>query len=177
MKTIYGLMILSAMISGCTGSRYLLSDKGKDKRFLVNTIHESYKKDGISKKPMLVIDGLAYKYTDLKNHKLELSKNSIENIAILKNEAAARIYNKDAVAGVVLITTKQQPNKEPVSLDKSKILFLLEDKAISKDEMGKIDPKEIESIDVIKDKSTIKQYTTDDYDGVVIIHKKKKLDS
>ena len=40
--------------------------------------------------------------------------------------------------------------------------------------MEKISPDDIESIDVIKGKEKIKEYTQENYDGVIIIHMKKK---
>jgi hypothetical protein len=51
---------------------------------------------------------------------------------------------------------------------------LLEDKEISESEMKKIDPNDINLINVIKDKEKVKQYTSENYDGVIIIHMRGK---
>jgi hypothetical protein len=39
--------------------------------------------------------------------------------------------------------------------------------------MNKLNPQEIDAIDVIKSKDEIIKYTSLDYDGVVVIHMKK----
>lgn len=62
---------------------------------------------------------------------------------------------------------------EPSSIEASKILFLLDDKEISKEDMDKIAPNTILSINVIKDKEKITQYTFKEYDGVIVIRTKK----
>ncbi len=50
---------------------------------------------------------------------------------------------------------------------------MLGDQQISQEELQKIDPIDIKSIDVIKEKESVKKYTSEDYDGVVIITMKK----
>lgn len=175
MKTIFRLLILAILISGCTGNRYLLSDKGKDKRFLIDAIKEASKTGEMSQKPMIVIDGIPYRYDkELKNKRLQLTKNDIKQIDKVKKDVGIKIYGDAAKEGLLLITTKSNFNKDSKSIDKSKVLILLEDREISKNEMDNINPNDIESIDVIKDKEKVKQYTTENYDGVVIIHMKKK---
>jgi tetratricopeptide (TPR) repeat protein len=59
------------------------------------------------------------------------------------------------------------------SLPDANVLFLIGDRQISKEELQTIDPNDIESIEVIKDKSIVSKYTTDNYDGVIIITMKK----
>lgn len=175
MKTLYRLLILMFLISGCTGNRYLLSDKGKDKRFLLEAIKEASKTGEMSQKPMIIVDGIPYRYDkELKNKRLQLTKNDIKQIDRVKKEVGIKIYGDDAKEGLLLITTKSNSNKDSKSVDKSKVLILLEDREISKSEMDKINPNDVESVDVIKDKEKVKQYTSESYDGVVIIHMKNK---
>jgi len=175
MKRIYGILILFFLISGCANNRYLLIDKGKDKRFLVAAIDKAAKTGETSRKPLIVVDGIPYRYNkELKKERLQLEKKDIKQIDIIKKDVAIKIYGDEAQSGLVLITAKTSPAKDSKSMDESKVLFLLEDKEISKSEMEKIDPTDIESIDVIKNKEKVKQYTSDEYDGVVIIHMKKK---
>jgi tetratricopeptide (TPR) repeat protein len=59
------------------------------------------------------------------------------------------------------------------SLSDPKILFLIGDRQISQEELQTIDPNDIESIEVIKEKSNVSKYTSDNFDGVVIITMKK----
>jgi uncharacterized protein YcfL len=173
-KTKLKLFLFALLISGCSSNRYLLTDKGNDKNFLIETINEYSKNGEISKKPIIVVDGVPNRFDyELKNKKLQLSKAEIKKIESLKNDVGIRLYGDYAKGGVLIVTTNSYVSKEPTT-DKNKILFLLEDKAISESEMEKIDPKDIDSIDVIKDKEKVKQYTSENYIGVVIIHLKKK---
>jgi len=171
------ILIGSILLCGCSTNRYLLTDSGKDKTFLIASIKELAKKGEISHKPLIVIDGIPYRFdVELKDKRLPLSKKDIQQVDRLKEEVGMKIYGAYAKGGVLLITTKSYSIKksQPVDLDKSRILILLDDKVISKSEMDKIDANEIESIDVVKDKEKVKQYTSENYDGVVVIHMKKR---
>lgn len=175
MKKIILFLLLPILISSCSSNRYLLADKGNDKNYLAEIIKEKSKAREISTKPLIVVDGVPCRYDlELKNKKLELLKEEISTINGLKHDAGIAIYGHYADGGVLIITTKSYAIKHPESLDKKNILFLLGDKAISNSEVEKISPDDIESIDVIKGKEKIKGYTQENYDGVIIIHLKKK---
>jgi hypothetical protein len=174
MKTLIRLFILSIFLHSCSVNRYLLTDEGKDKRFLINTINESFKSGKIQKKPIIVVDGKPYRYDyELKSKKLQLSKNDIRRIDILEKDVGIEMYGDYAENGVIILSTQSNYSNDSKSFSDSKVLILLEDKEISKDEMEKISPRDIISIDVIKDKEIIKKYTSEAYDGVIVIHIKK----
>jgi hypothetical protein len=40
--------------------------------------------------------------------------------------------------------------------------------------MEKLDPMQIDSIEIVKEKETVLKYTDENYDGVIIIHLKKE---
>jgi hypothetical protein len=174
MKTISILLISIFLLNSCSSNRYLLTDKGKDSKFLVKTIKKSSNSGEIARKPIIVVDGTPYRYDhELKTKGLQISKNEIKDLVILKKDAGVEIYGDNAKDGVILLTTKSGSDNDNKSFDNSKVLVLLEDKAISKSEMEAINPKDIESIEVIKDKVKAKKYTSEDYDGIIIIHMKK----
>jgi len=163
------------ILSGCSGSRYLLTDSGRDKRFLINKIRESSRLGETQKKPIIVLDGKPYRYDfELKNQRLQIARNDIKSIDILKDDVGTRIYGDFAKDGVLIVTTKKGSDNKPRSLDDSKVLIMLEDRVISKSEMEAIDPNDIQAIDIYKDRETVRKYTSEEYDGVVIIHLKKK---
>lgn len=175
MKKITLLLILAFLINSCSSNRYLLTDKGNEKNYLSKTIKEKSKSGEISTKPLIVVDGVPYRHNmELKNKKLDLSKDEISTINVLKHDAGIAIYGHYADGGVLIITTKSYAAAHSESIDKKNILFLLGDKSISNSEVEKISPDDIESIDVIKDKEKIKKFTQENYDGVIIIHLKKK---
>ncbi len=175
MKNPFLFLILIVLLSGCVSKRYVLTDAGKDKRFLMTAIRKASKTGQTTKKPMLVVDGVPYRYdVELEDQPLQLASMDIKQIDVIKEDIAKRVYGDPANKGVLLITTKagSKPKAKPV--DQDNVLFLLEGREISKSELGTIDPNDIESIDVVKDKAMLKQYTSKAYDGVVIIHLKKK---
>ena len=138
MKTIFKLLLIGLIISSCSTNRYLLLDKGKDKYFLANKIKEMAKNGDISKRPIIVIDGEPYRYDyELKNAKLKISKDDIKQIDRVKLDVGIKIYGEAGKNGVLLITTKSDTTTVSKSFDKSKVLILLEDKEISKEEMNK----------------------------------------
>lgn len=174
MKTMYKVLTLVILLSGCVSNRYLLTDNGKDSKFLIEKIKEAQRTGDISKKPIIVVDGIPHRFDkELKQNRLQLAKKDIKQVDVLKKEMGLKIYGEAAKDGVLLITTKASAKQGSEPIVSTKVLILLEDREISKSEMDKINPNDIESIDVIKDSDKVKQYTTGDYDGVVIIHMKK----
>jgi hypothetical protein len=178
MRNILLILIFGVLIS-CSSSRYLLTDNNQDKKYLVDYIKDLENQGKITNKPLIVIDGLAFGYDNLKVNKIPLGKTDIFKIDCLSKdtEVATSIYGDRGKSGVLLITTKKSQvgfqEKSPKSMDDSKVLFLIGDQKISQEELQKIDANDIEAIEVIKAKESVKKYTSEEYDGVVIITMKK----
>ncbi|WP_299113108.1 M56 family metallopeptidase [uncultured Winogradskyella sp.] len=86
-------------------------------------------------------------------------------------QAIAKSMNNDDVFIIELDDTK---NKIFISDEDGKNpLFIIDDKEVSKDEISDLDPDDIESVTVLKDKSAIEKYGDKAKDGVVIIKTKK----
>ncbi|MEZ4855227.1 MAG: hypothetical protein R2812_01975 [Gelidibacter sp.] len=216
----------------------MLKDQDKkDSEFLIRKINEA-KTNGelTSNKPIIVVDGKPKRYHfELKENKLDFYKSDIKKIDILKNDVGIRIYGEFAKKGVVVITTKNLDKEAETSLTslvknknvlifldgneatnddiqkvdpndvdtvevlkkeaakklfpdkdldgliyiktkkpflKANILFLVDNKETDKDQVMSIDPKDIQSLTVIKDKEAMKKYTQKEYDGIVVIEMK-----
>ena len=54
------------------------------------------------------------------------------------------------------------------------VLFIVDEKIVSQDELQSINPEDIESMNVYKDNEEIAKYSSKDYDGVIVITLKKK---
>ncbi len=131
-------------------------------------------KDG--NKPIIYIDGKKYDYSVLKL----LDPDKFATISVVKGEKALREYN--ASDGVIIITTKENTGKEAVksdSFDKNqpfgKLKIEQEPKIIVNGKvfnhsLSTIDPKEIETINVIKGEKATKEYNSPN--GVIIIKTK-----
>lgn len=90
---------------------------------------------------------------------------NIESITVLKEK------NK-----ILIISKKdKQPSKNKVEIKvQEKVLYYVDDVKKSEFDIKSIDPESIESIEVIKNKDVISQYTGEECDGIVYITTKKK---
>lgn len=90
------------------------------------------------------------------------------------NQDLTKIYGVQAINGVIFIKSipllADNKTVQPVG----KILFMLGDKRITKEEAMDIDPETIESIDIIKSQDEIAHYTTENIESVVIIKLKNE---
>lgn len=170
MKNHIYILVCIFLLSSCTSNRYLLTDKGQDGNFLIQRIKVLAKEGQISKTPILVIDGYPHRYeVELKKEKLNISKNDIKSIEILKSKTATNIYGESGKKGVMIITTTNENKMTDLMKPEENVLVLLEGNKISIEDMKKIDPKDIKSIEIIKSKNEIIKYTADDYQGVILI--------
>jgi hypothetical protein len=175
MKLFFPFLVILLIASSCTSNRYVLSDSNDDKDFLKQQIKVYKKTKGISNKPIIVLDGIPYRYShELKEKPLTISKSDIKEISILKKEAALRIYGDFAKGGVLLITTKVE--REPIQksndnkgFDDKNILFIVDGKIVERSFALSLNPNDIETLTVIKNKEDIMDYTSGNYDGVILI--------
>lgn len=103
-KIILGFIIFLSF-STYSQNRYELLDKGKEKLFLSDFISKMTESGSITNEPVVVVDGKPYRYQDLENQKLPLSKFAIEKIELLKKTVGIAIYGSYGEAGVLIITT------------------------------------------------------------------------
>lgn len=97
-------------IISCSKSPYSLSDTDENKDYLINYISELEKKELITDKPTLVLNGEAFSYNELKKIELELYRKDIDSIYAYfkKNDAGAKnIYGENGKQGVILIKVKK----------------------------------------------------------------------
>lgn len=173
------LLVVIAMVFSCTSQkRYLLKDNNDDKYFLVDILKEEKRNGKLSHKPIVVVDGVPFRYDyELKNQPLNLYKTDIDRIEVINRKAGISLYGNYAKDGVAVITTNSVKEKSKKSLGRIsgdyKILFILNDKIVGENVIETLDPNTIDSMDVIKNKEAISKYTSEDYDGVIIIRQKK----
>ena len=165
---IFGLLTFSGF-----SQDYLLADENSDKTMIADFIEKSIAEKKLKKNPVIVVNERVLKDNHL--DKLNFYKSDILEFSLvaMDNPQMVDIYGEQSLNGVLLIETKPFQEKAAKSISDSKVLFLINDKPITQAELEKINPDTIESVDVIKDKKEIAKYTTDEYDGVVIIKLKK----
>lgn len=108
MKKIISAAFLLLSLSIYSQNRYELTDEGNDKLFLSDSISKMAVKGLITDKPIVVIDGKPYRFQDLENQKLELSKVEIAKIIAIDKQKGINIFGNYGEAGVVIVTTNRQ---------------------------------------------------------------------
>jgi len=105
MKKVILVFIVLLSFSTYSQNRYELLDKGNEKIFLSDFISKMTESGSITNQPIVVLDGKPYRFQDLENQKLPLSKLAIEKIELLKKPVGISIYGSYGEAGVLIITT------------------------------------------------------------------------
>lgn len=106
--------LLLATISAFSQSRYELSDKGKEKFYLSDSISNLAKAGKITDKPIVVVDGIPHRFQDLEKEKLVLSKMEISKIIAMDKQKGISIYGTYGEAGVLIVTTNRSSYQKRV---------------------------------------------------------------
>ena len=150
--------------------------------------NENALKDG-KDNPLYIVEGKEIEEVEMK----EIDPNRIKEVNVFKGEMAADKYGDKGKNGVVEIKLKEVQigakevvvkgygKKESnetmgVTINKNASpLFYVDGKSITSEEMKKIKPNDIESVNVLKGDSAIKKYGEKAKDGVVEITMKKPI--
>ncbi len=138
----------------------------KDETAMIDTISK------ISDDALYLIDGKVVSHDIFKN----LNPDHIESVEVIKGESAIKMYGKKGENGVVFVKMKSGENKpEGLSFrvnglqsDKD-ILFLINGKASSMEEVKLLRIEDIQSIEVIKGENAREKYGNKAKNGVVTI--------
>lgn len=131
-------------------------------------------------KPLVFIDGQKSDFGKIK----DFSPDEIDNINVLKDASAVELYGEEAKNGVILINTKQgKGNSKPTTIARKNVsvlnlnsdnqLVILDGKEVSPEVIKQISPDNIESISVLKEKSSTEIYGEKGKHGTIIITSKK----
>lgn len=168
----YLVIILGLSLIGCSSKKYVLADLNADNQRLVELLTKLKKEQTIKNNPVVVINEKVVGKDELK--RLKIFNSEIVEIAVIEKNKAdmKKIYGDQSKNGIILITTKPIHDIISKNTTKSTILFILDGKPISKEQMEKISTNNIKTVTVIKDKKKILKYSKESYDGVVIIEMK-----
>jgi len=84
------------------------------------------------------------------------------------------IYGQQAINGVIFIEIEPF-KREPSTRNKSKVLFLIDGKKSCEEDLRALNPKLIDSINLIKNKTEINNCALEDYEDIILITLKKAL--
>ncbi len=126
--------------------------------------------DTSGKQPLYIVDGKETPASEAK----ALDSSKIGWVAVWKGSDAVKKYGKRGENGVVQITTKEQERIEARDKKEFTGITLLDGKEITKEEMDKISPGDIEKMSVWKGEEAIKKYGEKGKNGVIEITTKNK---
>lgn len=82
------------------------------------------------------------------------------------------VMDENKTANNSIPTSSKETNFKIRGINGSENLFILDGKEIKKEDMSQLDPKDIDSINVLKDESAVKIYGEKGRNGVIIINRK-----
>jgi hypothetical protein len=135
-------------------------------------------RSGSQAEPLYILDGKEVTGSEAK----KLAASSISSINVFKDSLGKTKYGEKGKNGVIEITTKSfisdnsttQPGGNlTLKPFQSTPLIIIDGEETTKDEMQKLDPSSIETINVLKDKSAEDKYGTKGKNGVIEIITKK----
>lgn len=170
------ILLLSAVIlTACSAHRYASTKNTVPDTYLPDYIAGMVKEGKITDQPLIVIDEFRILYDESHRAGLTVSEKDIYSISSIEKDNAKAIedYGDRAKGGVILITTKGGKELADKPASEQRILFLEGKRKLSKKQVEKISPNDIETITVFKGREAVKKYTRKAYDGVIIIKMKE----
>jgi len=169
------LILLLSLISSAAFSQnyFLLDEHASDKRVVQKFIELAVDNEMIKENPVIVVNAEVVNDPERLNQ-LDFYKTDITEMTFIPKYQAETIkkYGSKAINGVISISTRPFYAKPVMKIDgrsTRNVLFIVDGKAVSEAEFQKINPDQIESLAVIKNKVQIKKYTDKDYDGIIKI--------
>lgn len=108
-------------------------------------------------KPLIIVNGEEMEPGALD----KIDPAEIKSVSVLKDKSAVDAYGKKGANGVVVVTKTVEP------------LVFVDGQEVEHDAINKLDPKDIESVSVLKDKSAVDTYGAKGKNGVILIVTKK----
>lgn len=106
-KTLF--VFLSILIMGCSSPKVFILNDAKDKYYVQELIGNAFEKDLIGKSPLIVINGIPFKYNKKQDTiLLPLKKSNIISLDFLNVNSSRIIYNEKENDGAIIITAKIQ---------------------------------------------------------------------
>jgi len=130
----------------------------------------------VQKDALFLIDGREVNYNDISKYP------NFKDVQFFPKESAVKLFGEKGKNGVYRLTTYNQTevytvvDRKEIPVNGKTPLYILDGKEIKikKEDIKKLDPNKIESINVLKDKSAVEKYGEKGKNGVIEITTKKK---
>lgn len=107
MKRALLIFALVILITGCSNPKvFILNDKNENKYFVLNSINTAFQENQIGESPLIVINGIPFKYNKKQDSIiLPFKKSEIISLDFLNKNSSRIIYNEKENDGAIIITT------------------------------------------------------------------------
>jgi len=104
------LILLSLLAVGCSNPKvFILNEKEESKYFVQQLVGTAFEKDLIGESPLIVINGIPFKYNKKQDTiLLPLKKLDIITLDFINKNSSRIIYNEKENDGAIIITSKNQ---------------------------------------------------------------------
>jgi TonB-dependent SusC/RagA subfamily outer membrane receptor len=137
-------------------------------------------RDDLQKSPSLIIIDGKETDADIFNN---LDPKNIHSFSVLKSDSIIKLYGEKGKNGVVIVETKGKTGSDASQffirgitssddLKKTSTLIIIDGKETDADILNNLDPENIHSFSILKDKTAIKLYGEKGKNGVIIIETK-----
>ncbi|MFH6949641.1 hypothetical protein ACHRV6_14190 [Flavobacterium sp. FlaQc-51] len=102
------LLLSSIILLGYSNPKvFVLNDTEENKYFVLELVNKAFEENQIDKLPLIVIDGIPFKYNKKQDTiLLPLKKSDIISLDFLNKNSSRIIYNEKENDGAIIITTK-----------------------------------------------------------------------
>ncbi len=172
MKKITLLFLLVISYAGFA-QQYLLKDDNTDKNFISNFIAKNIEEGNITSTPLILLNNKTLSEEEL--DQFNFYRNDIAAMSAFDrdNKKMVEVYGNKAINGVIIIDTESRQKEDEKSIVNSKVLYLVDGKEASDEDIEKLLPDLIDTIQIIKDKKAMTAYNAAHYDRIVLITLKK----
>ncbi|MDA6071402.1 hypothetical protein NJT12_17415 [Flavobacterium sp. AC] len=104
------LLFISTIIIACSKPKaFILNDTKENKYFVLESVNNAFEKNQIDKSPLIVINGIPFKYNKEQDTIiLPLKRSEILSLDFLNINSSRIVYNDKENDGAVIITTKSK---------------------------------------------------------------------
>ncbi|NBC58268.1 MAG: hypothetical protein GVY05_08305 [Bacteroidetes bacterium] len=175
---VYFVLLISLISLTAISQEYVLRDENQtDKTYIQQFIQQSIAQDMLKENPLVIVDDKVVTHSK-KVVQLDFFKSDIMEISFKpKNQSEwIKKYGAQAVNGVIEISTRPfyaKPINTVKGYAEENILFMVDGKVVSQEDIHDLQPNDIDNIEVVKNKILIKKETSKDYDGIIKIRLKE----
>ena len=138
-------------------------------KMILNLIEEGTLSEGA----VIVINKNVYDAKSLKESKLQKSDIIAFTVLEKNSDKLVKIYGEKALNGVLFIETKLLDDSTFKIPSSDTVLYIVDGKQVTKKYLDTINPNRIEAINIYKGKKEVAEYTSKEYEGVIVITLKK----